>query len=353
MNELMTIMGIEESKRTLEQKEAIICHEQLVIHKQMVNLGLEGMCRDLKEIRDKKHYAVLGYKDFSEYTESEHGIKQRMAYKYIKAYEELGPAFLHSSAKLGVTKLLEISVLDNEERAELLNEHTVEELSAMNTDEVKKLVAEKQRLEEQITFLTAEVETGKKMPDTVEQRPFEEIEAEIRAEVEDSIKAEYEERIFALECKNVTDEELKTYKANAEKEAKAAAAEELKKAKAELKAAMDEADKKDAIAKNAAKAIADAEQRAKAAEEKAKQAAEDIKRVEELEKKIRAAEAEKTAMERQIRQSIKPELTRFKFLYSAWEDATTAMGEQFKLIDEDNQAKMKKVINSTLKELGL
>lgn len=353
MNGLMEIIEMEESQRTPIQHQAITAHERLVYDRQMVEIGLAGMCRDLKEIRDNKYYETLGFTDFGEYTEQAHGIGARQAYKYIRIYEKLGIEVLNSNSKIGVTKLLEIASLDKDERAELLSGHTADELAAMSTDEVKRLTEQVRKLEEQLSFFENK---PKEEPSEVVQQPFEEIEAEMREEIEAKLEAQFEEereyfkqRIASLEISaahTVTDDELKKYRENAMKEAKAVASEEMKKLKAELKAAEDVAKKNAETVEKANKACKEAEEKAKQAEAKAALAA-------QLEVQVQAAKAEKEAVEKQIRLSSDPELTRFKFLFEAWQNACAALMEQLGKLDGDKQAKMKQAIKAVTEGMGL
>lgn len=320
--------------RTPEQSEAQYYHEQLILHRQMVEIGLVSMCRDLKEIRDRKHYVTLGYDDFGAYTETEHGIKQRQAYNYIQIYEKLGIEILHSNAKIGVSKLLQLASLDNAERDELLTGHSPDRLEQMTTGEVRELTEQVRKLEEQLCLLETE-KKSKPTPVTVVQQPFE----EIRAEIETEMKSEYEERLAELESKTMSDEDLRKYKANAEKEAKALTAEELKKLKAELKAATD---------------LAEREAQAKqAAEEKAKTAEDASKRVSELEARIDELDADKAAAEKKILLSADPELTRFKYLFEAWQGSTAALSGQLAKLDADKQAKMRAAVKAVLEGAAL
>lgn len=355
MNGLMTIIEMEEGQRTPAQQQAITAHERLVYDRQMVEIGLAGMCRDLKEIRDNKYYETLGFTDFGEYTEQAHGIGARQAYKYIRIYEKLGIEVLNSNSKIGVTKLLEIASLDKDERTELLSEHTADELAAMSTDEVKRLTEQVRKLEEQLSFLENAPKTQ-----TVEAQPFDELQAKIREEIEEEIEvkleAQFEEerdyfkqRIASLEisaARAVSDDELKKYRENAMKEAKAAANEEMKKLKAELKAAEDAAKKNSETAEKANKDRAEAERKVKEAEERAARAT-------QLEAQVQAARAEKEAVEKQIRLSSDPELTRFKFLFETWQNATNAMIEQLGKLGEDKQTKMKQAIKAVTEGMGL
>lgn len=348
--QLIQVLAMDETSRTPEQNEAVYMHGQIVASCRSVCEGLVGLGRNLKQMRDKKLYLQLGYKEFGEYTEAEHGIKQRMAYNYIRGYEKLGAEFLQSNAKLGITKLLEIATLDRDEREELMSDHTVDELSDMSSEEVKQLTEKVKKLQEQISFLEAEKENAP-LPTEVVQQPFDELEAEIRADVEKELEAQHAAEIDDLKSKiseleSNTDEELKKYRANAEKEAKAAAAEEMKKLKADLKTA------------NEAKKAKIAEldkilEEKKKAEERANNAEEQAKRMAELEAKINAAEAAKSEVEKQIRLSSDPEFTRFKFLFEAWQNATNALVEQLGKLDADKQTKSKAAVRKVVEVNGL
>lgn len=353
MSNLMELLEKNKDQRTPEQNEALYMHEQLILHRQMVEVGLANMCRDLKEIRDRKLYLQLGYEEFTAYTEAEHGIKQRQAYKYIQVYEKLGIEILHSSAKIGVTKLLEIAALDKDEREELMAAHTVDELADMSTEEVKQLTAQVKKLEEQISFLQEEKRQRESEPAQVEQRPFAEIESEIRAEIERDLNekhaaeiAELESQLAAVEEKSVSNEELEKYRENAEKEAKVAVAEETKKLKAEMKELKQ-------LNQNHLKTMNELSEAKKQAEEKVKAVEEQAKHAAELEAKISAAEAEKAAIEKKIRLSADPELTRFKFLFEAWQSSFNAVIAQLGKLDTETQAKMKQALKAVMEGAGL
>ena len=113
--------------KTPAQAEALRVDTDIRMHKSMIENGIVGMAYDLKEMRDRALYNELGYESFDAYTESEHGIKSRQAYKYIHAYEQLGESILHSNAKLGITKLDLLASLDTDEREAVLAENTLEE----------------------------------------------------------------------------------------------------------------------------------------------------------------------------------------------------------------------------------
>ena len=301
-------------EQTVAEREALQLHGQLVYDRQMVSVGIVSMCRDLKDIRDGKHYVTLGFSDFGEYTEQMHGIGARQAYNYIRVYEQLDVEVLNLTSKIGVTKLLELASLNNDEQKELLAEHSPEELDNMSTAEVKRLTAEVKHLEEQLSFFEN---------NAIDQQDNS---AELRAEIEQQLRSEYDKRIS--EAQAVANQEK--LKALAEQR------DEMIKLKADLKQAK-------ADLNSNSKSVKEAEARAKAAEEKAAQAS-------EFEFKFKNAEAEKAEMEKQIRLSSDPELTRFKFLFENWQTVTATMFEQLSRLDVETQNKMRAAVNAVIGE---
>lgn len=136
----MPCLATAEIDRTAVQNDAIRAHQRVIMDRQMVVCGLSNLCRDLKEIRDMHYYATLGYSDFGQYTEEQHGIGERQAYKYIRIFERLGAEFLNLNSKIGVTKLLELAVLDRDERDGLLSEHNTDELDWIFDNQYEKSV---------------------------------------------------------------------------------------------------------------------------------------------------------------------------------------------------------------------
>ena len=316
-NKIAQLMAVSESDRSPAEREALQLHERLVYDKQMVEVGIVSMCRDLKDIRDGKHYVTLGFEDFGEYTEQMHGIGARQAYKYIRIYEQLGIEILNSSSKIGVTKLLELASLDSEERQELLAAHPIDELEDMSTAEVKRLTAEVRRLEEQLSFFeNNENLNSSSKPD----------DSELRAEIEQQVRGEYEARLQEAQA-TANQDKLKALAEQRDVVTNLKA--ELKQAKADLN--------------SNSKVIKEAQERAKQAEEAAAQAI-------ELEGKIKDMEVQKAEMEKRIRLSSDPELTRFKYLFESWQTATNTMFEQLAKLDEATQEKMRAAVNAVMGE---
>lgn len=336
MNELTTLLATAEINRTPIQNDAIRAHERVVMDRQMVVCGLSNLCRDLKEIRDMRHYATLGYSDFGRYTEEQHGIGERQAYKYIRIFERLGAEFLNLNSKIGVTKLLELAVLDRDERDKLLSEHSVDELADKSVGEVKELVNKADPLNGQMDMFDEIPEPVKPEP------PINDLEASIREKLE----AEYAERISELESKAMTDAELADFKREAEKEATSKVVETVKQLKADLKAAKE--------GKTAAeKAKVEAETAKSEADKKLKELADSEQQLKELKARVDAAEAEKAATEKQIRLSADPEYARFKYMFERWQADTYALAEQLKKCDENKHSKLIGAMKTVMEGLGL
>ena len=151
LNELLDERELLEMER--KERQAVELDQQIKVYANLAWQNLLESAKCLKQMRDSKLYLELGYTDFEDYTEKSLGIKQRQAYTYIKAYEDLGERFLQSNASLGITKLGMLSQLPAPDRDDFVEEH---DLAGMSVDEVKKLIAENDEKGEQINLLTDE-----------------------------------------------------------------------------------------------------------------------------------------------------------------------------------------------------
>ena len=104
-------------------------------------------------MRDGKLYQVLGYQDFGTYCEEQHGIRARMAYKYIKAYEDLGRQLMEQNASAGITKLALLGEVCAPDRAEFAADH---DLAGMTVQEIKAAIKAAADLGEQVSLLQEE-----------------------------------------------------------------------------------------------------------------------------------------------------------------------------------------------------
>lgn len=136
-----------------QQMEAATLHAEIRQKKEVLGNALADFCEALKRMRDGKLYQVLGYQDFGAYCEEQHGIRARMAYKYIKAFEDCGRPLMEQHASAGITKLAllgEVCCLDREEFAQ---EH---DLEGMSVQEVKEAVRRAADLGQQVSMLQEE-----------------------------------------------------------------------------------------------------------------------------------------------------------------------------------------------------
>ena len=210
-----------------KEKKALELDSRIKVHANLAWQNLMESAKCLKEMRDTGLYKELGYTSFESYTQDNLGIKQRQAYTYIKAYEDLGERFLQSNANLGITKLGLLSEIPATERDDFVENN---DLASMSVEEVKKLVAENDAKGEQIDMLTEECENLKTAHDEADNERN-----ELKADLEfaenkiSRLEAELEEarnkptEVAAAEpdeetLNKVRDEAAKSAKAEAEKQ---------------------------------------------------------------------------------------------------------------------------------------
>ncbi len=286
------------------RNEALELHQRILTNGRMAAMLLCDMSRDLKTMRDRKLYEKLGMDTFEEYTTKMLGFKERQAYTYISAYENLGEAFLQSNAEIGITKLSLLTAVPVLERQELVENN---DLAGMSVAEVKKLVAENSEKAEQIELLSDEISSLKNKTVDLERELKEANERPTEVAV-----AEMSEE----EKKKITD---KAYKA-AEKELKA-----------KFNKQRDEAVQKatDDIKKSYTKSAEEANNR-----------------ITELEGKLSEANNKTTDSEKKLRElekklliSCDPETVKFEFYFKALQadigELVTALGEVGK-VSPDN-----------------
>ena len=223
---------------TEEGRQAAALHNSIMAAKLAVSNALLDFCRGLKAMRDGKGYKALGFESFEEYSVNAVGIKYRMAANYISAYEALGEKMIAENADIGITKLaLLAQISDPEEREEAAREN----LNGMTVAEVKALVAEKNSLQEQLSFLGSENEKLKNaMAEQAAKADTATVEATVLpADIEDIVaKAKAEGAAQAAEeaAKNAEKEKEQLRKRLEEQQRAAKEAEEkLEKAKADAK----------------------------------------------------------------------------------------------------------------------
>lgn len=99
-----------------------------------------------KEMRDSKLYKELGYSDFGDYCELETGFKRSQVYNYISIVEKLPQDFVQSIGQIGMTKMLLLTNLDEEERFEIVENTDLESASVRELErKIKQLQADKDK----------------------------------------------------------------------------------------------------------------------------------------------------------------------------------------------------------------
>ena len=103
------------------------------VHSAAMSLVEVGRC--LKEMKESRLYAELGFSSLEEYSEDKLGIKRSQAYKMIQVSENLPEDFVQSTGQIGIEKLALLALATPEERETVqeqvdLSEVTVKELKA-------------------------------------------------------------------------------------------------------------------------------------------------------------------------------------------------------------------------------
>ena len=118
-------------------------------HKKIIHFGNEAskslvlMSLNLKKMSEKDYYKCAGFETFADYAESAVGLKKSQAYNFVKLCDSYSPSFLEEHENVGVTKLLLLSKLGDEETVkeviETVNveDKTVSELNQL-VDSLKK-----------------------------------------------------------------------------------------------------------------------------------------------------------------------------------------------------------------------
>lgn len=212
-----------ETELSLSQPEqAMKLHQEILVSANLTQQNLWTMCTKLKEMRDRKLYKALGYKNFEDYCENEVGMKRRNVYNYISIVENVEN--VQSIAQIGMTKLSLLAAISEEQQQEIservnLEETTVKQLKA----EIDSLKGKNSELERKSRFDDGEKrslqarldDTGNALRKTANEK--EELKQE-NSELRESIKelenrpvevavvdnsAEYEEKLkAALEAAN-------------------------------------------------------------------------------------------------------------------------------------------------------
>lgn len=124
-------------------------HEKIVNAAKKVGLYLYEFSKSLKEMKESKLYIEGGFSSFEDYCSNALGIKKSQAYSYIQIADKYSQQFFQSNGKIGVTKLLLLGDLTEEEAQSFIDENKIENLSVKS---IKRTLANyKDKKEENIT----------------------------------------------------------------------------------------------------------------------------------------------------------------------------------------------------------
>ena len=297
-----------------EKNEALELHNRILFNANMACAALVETCKCLKRMRDTKLYTELGYEKFEDYTTQALNIKERQAYTYISAYENLGEQFLQSNATVGITKLALLAGVPVTERQELAENN---DLAGMSVKEVEELVKANDQKGEQINLLTDEL--------SEKDERIRELEGELDEE---------RNKPTEVAVREPSEEEIEKIRQEILKQAEADKNAALKQQKKELA----EKNKKDIdSAVSAATAKSDAK-----IEEYSKQ-------VKELEAAKTEADIKAKEFEKKLAVSISPESVKFTFYFEALKNDYNKLIDSLKKIKAENPETAEKYIAAMIK----
>lgn len=320
------------------QREAVELHYEIRKNGEIVASAMVEFCKGLKKMRDRRLYEELQFSSFEEYVEKAVGLKQRQAYNYIQVLESYGETDLHSNARLGVTKLKILADISKAEREEFCEQNDVEEMS---TRELKDAVDKLAKANEQITFLSEELNAKSEALSEAEK------DAVQADEEKETLEAFYKEKLQAK------DNELIELKKS------------LKEAESKPVEVSVREPNEDEIKKLTSKAVNEAKKQAKAEKEKAVADAEAKakKQLEEMEAKykevISSAEKEKAEsasklaeLEKNSKVSQNPEVLKFSFYFKEVQKYINEMKAILKTVDAETADKLKAAMDAVAGDLA-
>lgn len=125
-----------------EYTRAVRLHRRICANAQAAQDSLYEMCKALKEMRDGKHYKELGYDNFEGYCKSELSMTDRNARNYIAVIENFTEENRKTFSGLQTSKLFLLAKLDEQERAEIVQNTDLESTSVR---ELKAKISELER----------------------------------------------------------------------------------------------------------------------------------------------------------------------------------------------------------------
>lgn len=277
----------------------------------------EAMCNlafNLKKMRDERLYTELGFDSFEEYAEKAVGLKKSQAYDYIKALECLGEDVFRSSGKFGISKVKVLCAFTPTEAESFIAENDVDGMT------VKELKAQVEELTKHGEQLSLDLEYAKTQGIDKDE--------EIR-KLRDEIRV-LENKPTEVAVREPSEDEIEKYKQQA--------TEEYKKKLKDAEKLQREAEKKlrDSEKKHAEELKAAKEAAAKSAKEQA--AGENAQLADEI-NRIKQHSAE---LEKKLKLSASPEITKFSFYFEAVQDDMKKLVDALgKIDDEETAAKLR------------
>ena len=162
---------------TERQNRAAQLTQRIMANGKIAASSMIEMERDLKTVRDERLFTELGYENFEEYCEKKIGIGKRHGYNFIQIYEKFGEEKLGQLQQLGITKLLEIAKLDDEDADDLMQHNDV---NALSVRELSAKVDEYRNKFEQLT-LQLEEEKSKNAESSSLESQVEELRKQLEA----------------------------------------------------------------------------------------------------------------------------------------------------------------------------
>ena len=194
-------------------------------------IAVNAVCsigKDLRTMKIDELYTELGYENFEDYAEKEFQLKRRQAYQYISVFEKLGEEFVQSNAQLGITKLALLATANPEDRAEIMENENVEDLTAR---ELEELIAKTKEQGKQLSMLTEEKEALESDSERI-QKENEELHAKIE-ELQAQISEPVEKEVIKEVVKEIPDKKAEKELAKVKK-SQVAAEKRAEKAEAEI-----------------------------------------------------------------------------------------------------------------------
>ena len=148
---------------TAQHAKALDLHNRIMVSAQLVQTNLWDMCNGLKEMRDGKLYKELGYQNFEEYCETEHGFSRSNAHKYISIIENIDPENVSTWKHFGKGKLYLLSTLSQSEQEKITADNDVSEMTVRELErEIRELKTDNERLNDSNTSTKTQLDIALK-----------------------------------------------------------------------------------------------------------------------------------------------------------------------------------------------